>query len=143
MELVRHKLLRFRGTLALLPRAGAEKELSNLTRWDRSTERAQGVSVPSSHFKDMTTYDADECNEEHFHSALMVESCVIWMLLAPVVFSTSTPMIYMWSDEPLGRMEVVTFSIGLTSYLRVTLVQWNGALSDYSSIELSRREPNM
>ncbi len=62
----------------------------------------------------------------------MVESCLTWMLLAPVLFSTSTPMIYGCSGKPLGRMDVVSFNNGLTSYLRVTLLEWKGMLSDYS-----------
>ncbi len=64
---------------------------------------------------------------EQLHSAPMTDTCVICMLLAPVMFSTSTPTIYVWSGNALGHAEVVTSRIGLTSYLRVTLVEWNGA----------------
>lgn len=53
----------------------------------------------------------------------MADSCFSSMLLDPVTFSISTVTMYVWSADGLGRAEVVTFKIGLTSYLRVTRVE--------------------
>lgn len=55
------------------------------------------------------------------------------MLLAPVMFSTSMPTIYDCSGDALARKDVVILIIDLTSYLRVTRVQWNGDPSDYEA----------
>ena len=77
--------------------------------------------------QDEGIYLEEGCNGEQSQDALNVDTCFTSTLVEPVTFSISMLTMYAWSDDALGRAEVEMLRMGLTSYRRVTRVEWNGA----------------